>query len=279
MPGLFIHNGKFHSENDAVISADNRSFRYGDGLFETIRYQNGAMPLWELHQERLFRSLQTLGFQPPGYFSPQLLHREIDELARRNKLANARVRVTIYRGEGGLTDRHPLAMGYLIQTWPLDSSPVLNSNGLIIGIYPEARKANDIFSNLKSNNFLPYVQAALFARHNHWNDALVLNGHDRIADSTIANIFWVRDQRIFTPPLSEAPVNGVMRRYLLQQAPIHEIPATADELMHADEIFLTNAVRGIQWVGGIENRSLKGNNQAHALFHDLILPLFSGSRK
>jgi branched-chain amino acid aminotransferase len=275
MPGFFLHNGKFHQENESVISPDNRSFRYGDGVFETIRLQQGHMPLWDLHQDRLFSSLHTLGYPLPGHFTPSLLHDQVQDLAKKNKLTNARVRITIYRGEGGLTDRHDLSPGYIIQTWPLDPTPLINSNGLRIGIFHDARKATDKFSHIKSNNFLAYVQAALHARQQRWNDALVLNCQNNIADSTIANIFWVRDQHIFTPPLSEGPINGVMRRYLLQQLPIHEQPLHPDQLLQADEVFLTNAVRGIQWVFQVDDHVLRSNTQAHSLFRELVLPLFS----
>ena len=93
-----------------------------------------------------------------------------------------------------------------------------NENGLIIDIFPDARKSVDIFSNLKSANYLPYVMAAIWAKENKLNDALILNQHDRICDSTIANVFWVKDNKIFTPPLNEGCVAGVMRRKILELA-------------------------------------------------------------
>jgi branched-chain amino acid aminotransferase len=276
MPGLFIHNGKFHQENDAVISPDNRSFRYGDGVFETIRLHNNQMPLWNYHQQRLFNALRRLKFSLPKLLTPEHLHEQVMSLTRRNQLADARIRITFYRGEGGLTDQTNTAPGFVIQTWPIDKGALdFNINGLRIGIFEEGRKAIDHFANIKSNNFLVYVQAALEAREQKWNDALVLNSENRVADSTIANVYWVKDHRIFTPPLSEAPIQGVMRRYLLEQALIHEQPLTIQDILQADEVFLSNAVRGIQWVSFVGDTPLKSNNIASIMYQDHIAPLFS----
>lgn len=276
MPGLFIHNGKFHQENDAVISPDNRSFRYGDGVFETIRFHNHQMPLWNYHQQRLFNAFNTLKFNVPKLLTPEYLHQQVLALTKKNDLAHARVRITVYRGEGGLTDKHHTQPGFVIQTWPIANDALnFNVNGLRIGVFQEGRKAIDHYANLKSNNFLVYVQAALEAREQKWNDALVQNSQNRIADSTIANIYWVKDHHIFTPPLSEAPIQGVMRRFLLEQLPIHEQPLTIETLLQADEVFLSNAVRGIQWVAFVGDTPYSSQTTAATLYRNHIAPLFS----
>jgi branched-subunit amino acid aminotransferase/4-amino-4-deoxychorismate lyase len=276
MPGWFIHNGKFHQENNLVISSNNRSFRYGDGLFETIRLHNNKIPLWDLHQQRLFTGLHTLGFQVPKLFTPDHLHQQVLSLVRKNDLSFARIRITIYRGDGGLTDKTDQTPGFIIQTWPIQAEPLtMNINGLQIGIYDEARKSADKFSSIKSNSFLPYVQAAIFAREQKWNDALVLNNHGRIADSSIANIFWAKAGKVFTPPLSEGPISGVMRRYLLENTLIHEQPLTPGDLFDAEEVFLTNAFRGIQWVSVIQEKHLPSNLTATKFYHQYVSTLFS----
>jgi branched-chain amino acid aminotransferase len=276
MPGWLIHNGKFFRDDELLLSANNRSFRYGDGIFETLRLSRGRVPLWDLHQQRLFHSLGVLGFQIPKLFTPDFLLHQTQALIKKNNLTNARIRITLYRGNGGLTDKTDQTPGFIIQSWPAESDAVsMNINGLQIGIYNDAKKAEDQFSSLKTNSFLPYVQAALFARDMKWNDALVLNSNNRIADSSIANVYWVKDGRIFTPPVSEGPIAGVMRRYLLENTLIHEQPLTEEELLQADEVFLTNAFRGIQWVAFVGEHALHTNNTAAHLHRDLIVPLFS----
>jgi branched-chain amino acid aminotransferase len=276
MPGWFIHNGKFHLDNDLVMSPNNRSFRYGDGLFETLRLHNNTIPLWDLHKQRLFSGLLTLGFQIPKLFTPDHLLQQVLALVNKNDLSYARIRITLYRGNGGLTDETDQSPGYTIQTWPVQPEPVaLNINGLQIGVYHDARKSADKFSAVKSNSFLPYIQAANYARDQKWNDALILNNAGRIADSSIANVFWVKDSRVFTPPLSEGPIDGVMRRFLLENSLIHEKPLAKEDLMAADEVFLTNAFRGIQWVSFISERQLPSNLTASQLYFQYIAPLFS----
>ena len=150
-----------------------------------------------------------------------------------------------------------------------------NENGLIIDIFPDARKSIDVFSNLKSSNFLPYVMAAIWVKENKLNDALILNQHDRICDSTIANVFWVKDNNIFTPPLSEGCVAGVMRKKILEMAALNpdylveETVLSQEILLQADEVFLTNAIAGIRWIKEFRNKIYKNtiSGKIFALLH------------
>jgi branched-chain amino acid aminotransferase len=153
--------------------------------------------------------------------------------------------------------------------------PKFNENGLQIGIFPDGRKSTDIFASLKSNNYLLYAMASLYARENKWNDALVLNTRDHVADSTIANLFWTSRGIIYTTPISEGPVYGVMRNWIIQNDIVYESPVTVEELLHADEIFLTNALRGIQWVKSMGTRKNYSKGFSTRLYREIIPPLFS----
>ena len=215
-------NGKFFSADEPVLLASNRGYRYGDGLFETMKVQQGNI---------------------------LILH-----LCKKNKCEQlGRVRLSVFRGNGGLYDEEK-ALQYLIECWPLNESvSKLNENGLVIDIYSEAEKSCDKFSNLKSANFLPYSMAALYAKEKKVNDCLVLNSTGSIADSTIANLFVIKNGIIVTPGLDEACVNGVMRRHLLKEIPnagydTREVTVSVNDLANADEVFLTNAINGIRWV-------------------------------
>ena len=158
----------------------------------------------------------------------------------------ARVRLSVSRGNGGINDEKD-QMQYLIECWPLVEANE-KKNGYIIDIFPGARKSCDAFSNLKSANYLPYIMAARFARQNNFDDCLVLNVHERIADASIANVFVVKKGKLFTPPLSEGCINGVMRRYLLEAYKGKEMVLTVGDLLDADELCLTNSVNGIRSV-------------------------------
>ena len=276
MAGFFMHNGKLLVEGSNPISPANRSFRYGDGLFETIRLVNNKMPLWSLHLNRLWAGLTTLKFEIPKLFTPEMLQEEIFETCRKNGLVNARVRLNVFRGEGGLYDPENLYPNYVIETWPLpESVPHFNINGLQVGVYEKGKKSTDVFANLKSNNFLLYAMAALYAREHQWNDAIVLNSENRIADSSTANIFWVNGHEIFTTPLTEGPVNGVMRKSIMNKLGVTEKSVSKEEILEADEVFFTNAVRGIQWVAAINGNQRFTNSISQKLYNDIIFPVFS----
>ena len=150
----------------------------------------------------------------------------------------------------------------------------LNENGLIIDIYPDARKSYDIFSNLKSANFQPYVMAAQYARENKLNDCLVLNSYNRIADSTIANLFLIKNEIIITPSLDEGCIDGVMRKYLVNSiksdgADVKETTVSEKDILNADEIFLTNAIHGIKWVSHFRSNKY-GSKKTTELYNRYI---------
>ena len=250
-----IYNGKLMNANAAFISPNNRSFRYGDGFFETMKMVNGKILLCNEHLERLFTSLELLAFEKPIHFTAPYLQNEIESLAKKNyhnKLA--RIRLTVFRGEGGLYDVANNFPNYIIQTWELNpANNTFNENGLVIDIFKDARKAYDAFSAIKSNNYLCYTMAALWAKKNKLNDALLLNSFDRVADATIANVFIVQDGIIKTPAITEAGVNGIMKRYLIkcmknEAMPVQETQITVDEILQAQEVFFTNSIYGIKWV-------------------------------
>ena len=251
-------NGQLFTPETPLITAGNRGFRYGDGLFETIRVVNSEIRLANLHFERLLAGMRSLLFEPP-YPTADDLSRQILDLCKHNGHANgARVRLMIFRGEGGLHDPDGQKPSYIIQSEPWPSTGIeLNKEGYKLGIYPEGRKSCDELASIKSNNYLLYSMASRYARTRGWDDCLVLNAYDRIAESSIANLFYCKKGIIYTPPLTEGCIAGVMRRWLIAKAPsigipIIERPLTQEELGEADEVFLTNALRGIKWAGSLD---------------------------
>ena len=280
MASYFLnYNGKFYKDGELFISPNNRSFRYGDGCFETMKMINGKLVLRDLHIERLFSSLETLQFDLPKLFTPATIEKQVAELAEKNKHTSlGRVRLMVFRGDGGLydVDNRP---NYLIQTWEMPATNnMLNENGLDIGIYPDARKGCDMFSPIKNNNYLCYAMAALWAKKHNLNDALVLNAFGNVADASIANVFIVQDGIVKTPALTEGCVSGVARRYLLQclrkeGMPVQETNITTEDVLQAQEVFLTNAAYGMRWVKscGNSNYTLQA---VPMLFKKFIEPLY-----
>ena len=235
------------------------SYRYGDGLFETMKMSRGNILFADLHFERLFSGLKILKFNIPALFTKQKIEHQVKELCQKNNCEElARIRLSVSRGNGGLYDCDN-KLSWSIECWPLEQT-VINENGLVIDIFPDAKKTVDAFSKLKSANYLPYTMAAIWAKENKLNDALVLNHHNRICDATIANVFWIKGDKICTPPVSEGCVEGVMRQLLLDFGfpvpgfQITEAALTRDILLDADEVFLTNVITGIRWVKQCGNK-------------------------
>ncbi len=252
---MFISfNGKITPADLPVLQASNRSYRYGDGLFETIKLKQGKILLEELHFERLIKGLDLLKIERPKLFSTGNLAAEIIRLAEKNKVHElGRVRLSVFRGNGGLYDADR-SLQYLIECWPLpESFSRINENGLEIGVYPDAPKSISPFSGLKSANFLPYTMASIYAKENKLNDCLLLNQEGHIADSTIANLFICKDGEFVTPGPEQGAVDGVMRKYLVREMraagyTVKEGPVSVSELEAANEVFLSNAIHGVKWV-------------------------------
>ncbi len=254
-------NGKWLNADEPVLAADNRGYRYGDGLFETLKLRKGKILLEDYHLERLFAGMELLKMEIPRLLTAEKLVSDMLQLCKKNNCTElARVRLSVSRGNGGLYDSDN-KLQYIIECWPLpETSNQLNQNGLLIDIFPDSRKSCDAFSNLKSANYLPYVMAAQFAKEHKLNDCLLLNQHERIADATIANVFIVKENELITPALSEGAVAGVMRRFFLEKLQdagykIQETSLATDDILHADEVFLTNAIHGIRWVKQFRNKS------------------------
>lgn len=256
----FNFNGKIYPSGTAVVGPQNRGLRYGDGIFETLRFKDDQLILADEHFARLWKGLHALGFAVPKLLSPELLETQIRQLLEKNKISSARVRINMFRGDGGLYDPENLNPNYIIETWPLNiQHSALQENGLQICLYRECEKATGKFSNLKHNNYLPYLMGALHAKTNRCNDALIFNSNHRICDSTMANVFIIKNKEIFTPALEEGCVAGVMRAQIINtlkssDSPVIEMPITENDLLEADEIFLSNAIYRIRWVAGCEGK-------------------------
>ena len=245
-------NGKITEAAIAALPVDNGAFRYGYGLFETMLVQDGTIRLGQYHWERLFAGAKKMYFDLPVLMTPDYLEKEALQTVKKNKFEKlCRVRLQLFAGGGGLfgMDNKP---SFAIECFPLEESALqLNENGLTVGIATGLAKSMDSLCNLKSCNALIYAIAARQARENKWNDALVCNTAGNIIESTIANIFWIKDQTVYTPPLADGCVAGVMRKHIMDKTTVLEKSLSPDELLSADEVFLTNAIKQVRWVKNI----------------------------
>jgi branched-chain amino acid aminotransferase len=257
-------NGKLFPSNEPVLTSSNKGFKYGDGVFETIKVINGIIFLEQFHFDRLYVSLNLLKIEIGEFLQRSILCEQIVRLCKENNcIESARVRLAVFRNDENKGE-------YLIEAIPLDQNiSAWLPDGLAINLYPYARKSIDAFSNLKTANFLPYVMAGLYAQEKGIDDCIVLNAHNNLCDTSKANIFLIKNREIYTPALHQGCVNGVMRRFLIEeikarQFTVYQRDLTEQDLLDADEVFLTNAIFGIRWV-----RSYKGNQYQNQITYSI----------
>lgn len=248
-------NGELFPSDVAIFNSQNRAFKYGDGLFESIRMINQKMPLFQLHFNRLQQGCSILKLNLPKNFDEKFLEKEILKLTQKQAISNnARIRVSIFRSSGGLYFPTNSQAEFLIEAFEeKEVAFTLNKKGLVVNIYSEIVKPQNIFSSIKTNNALIYILAAIFQNENKLDACLLLNPKSRIIESIDSNIFLVKNNEVVTPHINEGCVQGVMRTYLLElllknQIIVREKTIALEELFDADEVFLTNAIRGIRWV-------------------------------
>jgi len=256
----YIYNGKIVEAEQRMLTPESRGLRYGEGIFETIKVEGEKIYFLSDHFYRLERGLKTLNLQLPEFFSEAELKQLILKLCKKNGYLSARIRLMCWRKDGGLYDAVSDVCEYSIQSYPLKIQYEINSNGLELCFFDAVKKPLDILSNIKHNNFLIYSLAARYAQDKKCNDAIVVNQEGNICDTTIANIFWIKDGAIFTNPLSDGPIAGVMRKQLLQQLlvlgiTVVEKSCSIEELYEADEVFITNVIRGCRWVKQIGDKN------------------------
>jgi len=252
-----VHNGNFISGNPNDFYVSNRAFLYGDSIFETIFVRNGRIHFFEEHMLRLISGMKVLKYEIPDKFTvfKKKFEDEIKQLLIKNKLfKSARVRITVFREDGGLYTPISNKAGYIISCFELTNEKyVLNETGLLIDIYDEIKKPINNFSQYKTANSLIYVLAGVYKNENKLDDCLILNDRDNIIETVSSNIFLVKDNVLITPPVQDGCVNGIMRRQVIKFAKDYEIDfyeatLSSKDLLNADEIFLTNSISGIKWV-------------------------------
>lgn len=260
MPSYVLYNGDFVNENTFHINSFDRSHRYGDGFFETIKCVK-CKPLWmEHHFNRMKLASNRLKIKLNTNLHK--IEDNIINLLEKNQLTGtARIRINITRCAGGYYNPESENSNILIEASSIDSPLYfeLSRNGVLIDIYQEIRKDNSYLGNLKTNNALVYILASLHARHNGLDDSIILNSGGAVCEATSSNLFMVSEEKLYTPGLDQNCVMGIMREVVLniareEKIKTHVCELFPDDLLQADEIFLTNSIRGIQWVKGFKQK-------------------------
>jgi branched-chain amino acid aminotransferase len=275
----FFLNGRFYPEAKHLLDIRHRAFRYGETVFETLLLHQNKLLLLPWHLERLEKGLAVIGIQLPEELSANRLEEISRELAAKNQIhSSARIRLSVSRGPGGLYDFKENYTDVLIEAGGFDRKPYFwNENGLQTDLFKEFPKDPSPLSFCKNGNHIPYVLAARFAGKNKLNDAILCNSSGELADTSLSNIFLVKNNQCYTPPISSGTVAGVMRRYLLEKGKeagfdISEKTLLPEDLGNADELFTTNMIKGLRWVGSCGSKTYAANLGRH-IFETLIKPL------
>lgn len=250
--------------NGVLLSEEKFQEKQGDlpidnGVFETLLVRDNTIPFASYHWKRLWSSAHEIAPTHTLPFTVAGLEKDIHSLVEKNKgLPCCRIRIKYFTESTPAAISDSLIGSYLIECFPISIKDTMwNEKGWQVGIASGCIKTADKVSHIKDSQRCACIAAATIAANRGWNDALLLNQFGRVVESSIANIWWVKDDVLHTPPLSEGCVAGVMRQYLLDSClqrsiPVREQPLSLAELYTADEVFLSNAIRGIKWLSQIE---------------------------
>ncbi|MEY5041281.1 MAG: hypothetical protein RLZZ414_829 [Bacteroidota bacterium] len=258
-------NGFLVEKGEKIFTSANRSFKYGDGIFETIKLAKGKMLLEKYHLQRIELGLKTLKLDTEKY-DAEFFSKELYKVIQKNYYQNAKIRLFIFRESPGLYTPMGNRLGFFIEGVHLDSPYYPDTPEVLnLGVYTEALKSADGIANCKTTSALIYVLAGVFKKENNWDDVVVLNHNQNVCEAVSSNIFAVINGKLKTPALTEGPVSGSVRNFIVSFCKINNIELeqgviTLNDLKDAQEIFLTNAVTGVQLVTHFNHQALSSFN-------------------
>lgn len=248
-------NGKLLLAEEYSIMKGNRAYLYGDGLFETIRVINGRAINVPNHYARLVEGMNALGMKPPATFSASFFEGEIHHLISENKIdKGGRIRLSVDRKPGGFYLPQSNHVDYYIEAEALDYNVyTLNDRGYIIDLYDDIKKDISPLSRYKTKNGLIYIMAKMKSEEQGLDDLLIQNYKMGIIEGASSNLFVVSNGVLYTPGLDLGPLGGTMRMQIINLAlengiKVYECNISPQNLLVADEVFLTNAIQGVIWV-------------------------------
>ena len=269
-------DGKFHDEQDAKISVFDHGLLYGDGIFEGIRAYDGRVFKLKEHIDRFFYSAKAIMLELP--WSHASICEAVVESCRQNKITNGYIRLIATRGVGTLglnpfkcTNPSLIAIADKIQLYP----PEFYENGLeIVTVATTRNHHNAVNPAIKSLNYLNNILAKIEAINAGCQEAIMLNTEGYVAECTGDNIFIVKEDKIFTPPLYAGALYGITRNTAIDLAcekglEVIETNMTRYDLFNADECFLTGTGAEVIPVVKIDGRVI-GSGKPGPVTVDLV---------
>lgn len=246
-PRKIIVNGRLADPRKPVLSAFDRGFLYGDGVYETLRAYKGQIFLFNEHFKRLRRSAQGIGLGLP--FTAKSLHAAMLKALKANLLQEAVIRLSLSRGPGPLGfDPRPAGP----PTWTVIATPPRHNLARLarrftLALVKTRRAPQEVLDPaFKTTNNIHQILAKREAIRLGADEAVMLNVKNQLTEGTISNVFFVKQGVLHTPALSCGLLPGVTRALVLRLAKILNIRVRegvykADDLRRADEIFITSS--------------------------------------
>jgi len=254
MAGKALFNGTWIDASEPVFRVTDRSVLYGDGVFETIRsFGTEGIRFWEAHYFRLMASMRLLRMRIPEAWSPEFLLNHLIELASTNSVNNSdvRIRFSVWRkGEPGYGTRSS-EVDWSLTANSLEGNHYTELNDYSAVVFKEFTKAPGALAGLKGPHSFLYTQSERFALEMGASESLVLTPDNRLLEGGKSNLFLVFGSELVTAPLSAGCIRGIVREQVLKQAAtlglsVREETLSPFELQRANEVWLTNAIVGLQ---------------------------------
>ncbi|MDC0177148.1 aminotransferase class IV [Polaribacter sp.] len=243
-------NGELQAPENLKLSSENRAFKYGDAIFETIKVMHKKVIFWEDHYFRLMASMRMLRMKIPLTFTLEFLEQEILKTVSVHETADSfRIRLNVFRKDGGMYTPKTNNIDFIIEV-NVNSYQMKETYSL--DVYKDFYNYSGLLSTIKTNNRMLNTLASIFADENDLDNCILLNEKKGVVEVTNGNIFVVKGNVIKTPALSEGCIKGIARNKVIEifsknkEFTLEEVSISPFEIQKADEIFITNAIIGVQ---------------------------------
>lgn len=229
----------------------NRAMNFGDGIFETMVFDQNQIRFSEFHQDRALRALEALGIKPT-HFDLDLLQ---DFLATRFSGNKLRVRLNLFRSGSGKYTPNENSLSQALHLEPFHEAPRVKP---IAGISDSIRLSHTPWSSFKTLNAMPYIMAAQERQKRGWDEILLRDAQGRLSEAGASNLFWQKGNEIFTPDLECGCIGGVSRRVIMEEAANCGLEAVEGsfypaDLNQAERVWVSN-VTGVSYLDRIESK-------------------------
>jgi len=256
---MINYNGELMFDENVKLSSENRGFKYGDAIFETIKVSNNRVIFWEDHYFRLMSSMRMLRMKIPMKFTLEFLEQEIlKTVAAQDGSTSYRVRLNVYRKDGGLYTPKTNKIDYLID---VKANTYVTKEIYTVDVFKDFYNYSGLLSTIKTNNRMVNTLASIYAKENDLDNCVLINENKGVVEVTNANIFIVKGNVVKTPAFTEGCIRGIVRKKVIEiitkneDFTIEETTISPFEIQKADEVFITNAIIGVQPITNFKKKT------------------------